>query len=94
MANRKYEIEFKTMIVELLESGRSVREVSTEYTIDESLIRKWRKSYRENKGSFSGIKNMTPQEIEIKNLKKQLREVTEEREILKKAISIFSKSDQ
>ena len=39
------------------------------------------------------VKSLTPQEAEIAQLKKKLREAEIERDILKKAVSIFSRND-
>lgn len=93
MPNRKHSNEFKRMIVELLQSGQSVKEVSKEYDLNGSMVRKWRKSYELNSGDFSTKKELTPEELELKRLQKELREVKLERDILKKAVSIFSKRD-
>lgn len=94
--NRKHSKEFKVMISELLISGRKVSEVSAEYDLHESLPRKWRKQYESNKEAFtgSGSPSLTQEEKEIRRLKKELRDAEMERDILKKAVSIFSKSDR
>ncbi len=95
-SRRKYEKDFKLMAVELVESGKSTREVSEDLGIKQDLICRWR---REIKGSplacFSGNgnANLTPEQKEIIQLKKELRDARIESEILKKAVSIFSKSD-
>ncbi len=39
---KMYENEFKVMIVELLNSGRTVKEVSEEYGLNDSMLRRWR----------------------------------------------------
>jgi transposase len=93
---RNYDKEFKKMAVELLESGKSAKEVSSDLGIAPDLIRRWRREYRSNgTGCFSGNgnANLTPEQKEITHLKKELREAQIERDILKKAVSIFSKSD-
>ncbi len=41
------------MIVELLQSGQSVNQVSSEYGLNGSMIRKWRKLYETNAGDFT-----------------------------------------
>jgi len=94
MAKRIHSTEFKTMIVKLLQSGQKVKQVSSDYDLHESLIRKWRKSYENNLGDFTHKVILTPEQLRIKNLEKQLRETSLERDILKKAVSIFSKSDR
>lgn len=94
MANRKHSDEFKTMIVELLESGQSVNQVSLEYDLNGSMIRKWRKFHESNTDVFTENKVLSEEHLLFKRLEKELREVKMERDILKKAVSIFSKSDR
>lgn len=90
---RQYENEFKVMIVELLQSGRSVKGVSSEYNLNDSMIRRWRREYGIKSGDFSKKQELTSEQQELKALHKELREVKLERDILKKAVRIFSKSD-
>lgn len=91
---KKYESEFKQTIVELLNSGKTVKEVSTEYQLNDSMIRRWRRQYNERNGDMSAKPQISETEKENRSLKKELREVKIERDILKKAVSIFSKSDR
>lgn len=90
----KYENDFKVMLVELLKSGRTAKELSSEYTVNSSIIRRWRREYEAKSGDFSKKREVSVQELEFKALKKELREVRMERDILKKVVSIFSKSDR
>lgn len=89
---KKYDNDFKVMIVELLKSGRSAKEVSDEYDLDDSMIRRWHRVYKAQSGNFKK-REVSKEELELKALKKELRDVKLERDILKKAVSIFSKSD-
>lgn len=91
---KKYKNDFKVLIVELVKSGRTVKEVSEEYGLDGSMVRRWRREYEAKSGDFTKKKELTKEEIEMKSLRKELREVRMERDILKKAVSIFSKSDK
>ncbi len=81
------------MILELLEAGQSVKSVSEEYQLNDSMIRRWRREHKSEKEAFTGkgTPSLTPQEKEISRLRKELRVVQEERDILKKAVSIFSR---
>ena len=90
---KHYENEFKVMIVELLESGRSIKELSDEYELNDGMIRRWRREFKAKSGDFSRKREVSVEEQELKALKKELRDVKMERDILKKAVSIFSKSD-
>lgn len=84
------------MICELLLSGQSAKTVAEEYGVDVSTVRKWKKLYQGNKEPFtgSGRPSLTAEEKEIRELKRQLRESEMEREILKKAVAIFSSKDR
>ena len=91
---KKYEDDFKIMIVELLKSGRKTREVSEEYDLKDGIARRWRREYEAKSGDFSKKKELSVEALENKKLKKKLRETQLERDILKKAVSIFSKRDR
>ena len=93
---RNYDKEFKEMAVDLINTGRSIRDVADELGIQEGLLRRWKREKDSfGTGSFSGKgnPNLSPEQAEIARLKKALRESEIEREILKKAVSIFSRSD-
>lgn len=94
MARKKYDNEFKVMIVELLKSGIKTRQISDEYSIEINMINRWRREYESKMGDFSKRRELSIEEQELKALKKELRDVKMERDILKKAVSIFSKSDK
>lgn len=93
---KQYEKGFKIMISELLQSGQSVKVVSQEHDLNESMIRRWRKEYEGDHPSFTGkgVPSLTDQEREIKRLKKELREKEIQVEILKKAMGIVSMSER
>jgi transposase len=57
------------------------------------VIRRWRREYDQKNGDLSKKREPISSEIELSQLKKELRETKLERDILKKAVSIFSKSD-
>jgi len=93
---KQYEKEFKLMIVGLLESGQSVKQISQDYQLNDSMVHRWKREYHSEKEAFTGNgrASLTPQEKEVQRLKKELKEVQLERDILKKAVGIFSKSDR
>ena len=62
-----------------------------------AVLYRWRKEQKDyGKNSFPGRgkPKMTDEQKEIARLKKQLKDAELERDILKKAIGIFSKSDR
>lgn len=93
---RNYDKEFKLMAVNLCLTGKSAREVSEELGVRSEIIRRWVKEYeKKEEQSFpgKGKVNLNPEQAEIIRLKKELKEAQIERDILKKAVSIFSKND-
>ena len=90
-----YEPEFKLMIVNLLKSGQSVKDVSSDYSLDQSMIRRWRREEASDNLAFTGKgnKSLTEEQMEILKLREELKELKLERDILKKAVSIFSRKD-
>ena len=93
---RGYNKEFKLMAVELFESGKSAKEIALDLDIRPELVRRWKREYGKYKeGSFSGHGNINLTDAQKENvqLKKALRELQLECEILKKAVGIFSRRD-
>jgi transposase len=83
----KYDDEFKRQTVQKVLDGQSVRSVSQELGVNESQIHKWRKAALANgDGIKSGIELS-----ETQDLKKRIRELEMENEILKKAALIFGR---
>ena len=94
MEKRFHSNEFKTMIVELKQSGMPTKALSAEYDLNPSMISRWCREYKTKSGDLSKPKEVSVQELELRALKKELKDVKIERDILKKAVSIFSKSDR
>jgi transposase len=90
---KKHDNEFKVMLLELLKSGSKPKELGEEYGLNPGMISRWKREFAARSGDFSKKKVLSVEAQELKALKKELRDVTIERDILKKAVSIFSKSD-
>tara|TARA_R110000868_G_C10823757_1_gene758819 strand:- start:885 stop:1199 length:315 start_codon:yes stop_codon:yes gene_type:complete len=93
---RHFDKEFKLMAVNLCLSGNSTKEVAEDLGVRPELVRRWKREYEQySEGSFSGHgnANLTTDQKEIARLKRELRDAQEERDILKKAVRIFSKGD-
>ena len=90
---RKYDKAFKDEAVRLVLRGdRSLAEIARNLGIHENMLRTWKTKYMEDpEHSFPGKGRLKPHEEELRQLKKELRDVTEERDILKKAIAYFSR---
>ena len=84
---RKYDDEFKRNVVNKVFNGQSVSSVSREIGVNESLIHKWKRAALDN---GDGIKSGA-EIAEAAALRKRIRELEQENEILKKAALIFGR---
>ncbi len=94
---RTYPEEFKLEALELMKTGtKSAAQVERDLGITNGLLLKWRDRYRVKKEN--GEVKLEPSEleaaqVEIRRLRRKLAVAEQERDILKKAVSIFSKMD-
>jgi transposase len=95
---RKFDRTFKLEVVKRSLSEISVKELSEELGISTPTISRWRREFIDSGEDVSfpgkGRETLTDEQREIKRLTKDLKEKELELEILKKAISIFSKKDR
>lgn len=89
---KQYDKEFKINAVRLYEeSGKLLREVEQELGIGTGCISHWRKELQDQgELSFPGNGNLNEKDAEMARLKRELEIVKQERDILKKAVGIFS----
>lgn len=94
-SRRKYTEEFKREAVALSHSAdKTVKEVADDLGINYSMLTRWRSELKwldDRAFPGHGLQKLTPEEEEKLWLKRELAIVTEERDILKKAVDIFSK---
>jgi transposase len=93
---RTYSKEFKLDVIKQSYRRDNIRELADELGIDPGLIYAWRSEYKNKpQPSFpgKGIPSRTPEEKELEELKKELADVRMERDILKKAMGIFTKKN-
>ena len=90
---RKFDQEFKMEAVRLVtEGGETVVSVARDLGIHENLLRRWKNQYlEEGEQAFPGKGRLKPRDEEIRRLKRELSSVKQQRDILKKALAIFSK---
>ncbi len=99
MSDKKYRVytdEFKREALELLKSsGKRAGQLERELGITPGMLLKWRNKYQvvthENQGSSLEPSDLETAKREIQRLQRELTEVAEEREILKKVVNIFSR---
>jgi len=89
---RKYDKEFKLNAVKLYkESGKPCDEIAKNLGIPKSTLYTWAIEYETSGGEgFKGSGTPKPHNEELYCLRKELADVKMERDILKKAVAIFS----
>jgi transposase len=94
---RKYAREFKLEALELLKRGdRNASEIERQLGITPGLLTKWRARYQLVQGDQVvqlGPSDLEGAKAEIRRLQRELSAAEEEREILKKALNIFSRKN-
>lgn len=93
---RQYTKEFKVEAVRLIvEEGRRISELSRELGVGESLLGRWKKKSEEGKiDPFPGKGRLSPEDDELRRLRRENKRLRLEHEILKKAVAIFSEEPQ
>jgi transposase len=94
--NRTYTDEFKHEALELLKSsGKNSRQLEDELGITRGMLLKWRDHYQvvtqEKEAPHLELSDLEAAKREIHRLERELKEIAEEREILKKVVNIFSR---
>jgi transposase len=90
---RNYTVAFKEKVVELSYARGSVVEICRELDIPTSVLSRWRResdAYGRNSFPGRGNPKLTDEQREISELKTRLGDAELERDILTKAIAIFS----
>jgi transposase len=90
---RFYSREFKLEAVRLSEtSEKTVAQIARDLGMPERVLYRWRRELRERpEQAFPGKGHQSELEDENRRLKRELELLRQEREILKKAVAIFSR---
>jgi transposase len=90
---KKYSKEFKLDAISLVnEQGYNNAEAARNLGLSPSLLSKWIREAEKGDGlAFRGNGKLTPEQLEIRQLKEENRKLKMEREILKKATVFFAK---
>ena len=93
---KNYTREFKMEAVRLItEKGYSMAEVSRNLGVDYSVVRRWRKQLSEDpQNAFPGKGKLKAADEQLRRLQRELDRVTEERDILKKALAYFAEDQK
>lgn len=89
---RKYSAEFKSDVVRMvLRGGESHHAVAREFELRPDMVQRWvRKAEEHPDDPFPGKGKQRDPAAELSKVRRELARVREERDILKKAIAIFS----
>ncbi len=86
---KRFTEEFKIAAVrQITERGHKVADVASRLGVSTHSLYQWHKRYA---GTDAERQQTDEQSVEIRQLKAELRRVTEERDILKKAAAYFAK---
>ncbi len=89
---RKFSAEFKRKAVQLTkDSERSVAEIAKDVDISETALRRWMGQYEVDAGGGPEEALKTSERQELRELRRKVRTLEMEREVLKKAAAFFAK---
>jgi transposase len=87
---RSFTEEFKRQMVDLYNAGKPQAEICREYDLTPSAMRNWAKRINAT-GSLRIADNRTTEEIELIGLRKEVKQLRMENDILKQAALIFAR---
>ena len=84
-----YPPQFRREAVELLRSGVAIKQVAADLGVSEQTLRDWRRQEDVDAGRVEGL--TSAEREELRALRRQVRRLEQEREILKKAAAFFAR---
>ena len=97
MENRpKYDKAFKEQTVQkILRKEATITEMAQALNVHYTTVRDWVRTYkRDGSNSFPGSGKLKPEDEEMRRLHRELADLKEENEILKKAAAYFAKNQK
>lgn len=91
MAPKKFSPEFREQVVRaVIDSSRTVAEVAREFNVGPETLRNWVNAYRRAHPEVVAVISQS-ERVELERLRKEVRELRQEREFLGKAAAFFAK---
>lgn len=89
---RTYDREFKLEAVQMAsEPGVTAKEVEKRLGIGQGVLSRWKRQLTgSDPGTFPGKGHLKPEDEDLRRLKREVERLRRERDILKKAMAIFS----
>ena len=93
MSNKNYSKEFKLDAISLVaEQKYSCAEAARSLDISSSMLSRWVREHAKDEGqAFRGNGKLTEEQLEIRRLREEVKRLTMEKDILKKATAFFAK---
>jgi transposase len=91
--SKSYTDEFKRQIAQLRESGKSISDIMREYDLSKSSISTWHRQFRTS-GAFTAEGNRSAEDKELRNLRKENKQLRMENDILKQAALILGRKGE
>ena len=90
---RKFDLEFKLEAIRMAsEAGVTSREVERRLGIGQGVLSRWKRQLKDDgAGAFPGKGHLKAEDEQVRRLKHENERLRRERDILKKAVAIFSK---
>jgi transposase len=88
-----YSADFRAGALQLVREGRSVPEVAEDLGIHAASLYNWLRQARVDAGEGTAEDLTTDEKLELATLRKEVRVLKMEREILKKAAAFFAKEN-
>ncbi|NLB90267.1 MAG: transposase [Clostridiales bacterium] len=85
---KRYDRDFKIMILELHKSGQTIKSLSLEYDVSRAAIQNWKRLYSALPESFSDNHDISVESYT--KLQEENARLREEVDVLKKCVDIFS----
>lgn len=91
-SRRRFSREFKLEAVRMVtEGGHSISQVARELDLRRDMLRRWKRQYeRDGEQAFPGHGRLKADDEQLRQLLRENQRLREERDILKKAVAIFS----
>jgi transposase len=84
-----YPVEFRREAVELVRQGRSIADVAKSLGVSHQTLRNWCKQTEVDQGRREGL--TSDEKEELTQLRRRVRVLEQEREILKRAAAFFAR---
>jgi len=90
---RRFDKQFKLDALKMVsESDRSLASIARDLGVHPNVLYRWRDEFEADAGeAFPGKGKLKPEDEELRKLRREVETLKEERDILKKALAVFSR---